>query len=333
MKSFMALICLLSSVATLANSQLFFNNIQYVTEVKSQGKRNACTVFALLSVMEAEQKRLFGESVNYSEQWGQFLASVITPAKAKLGSNMNYNLTGIRRYGLATEHAWNYVPKAWSKTPDNEFRRVCGGLSGKSLTQCTYGQAPERWLSTAADQLNNTPEGRDFLRARDDAQDFKREWNGKITQQVISGESNIKNRLNRGQGLTLEIDIYYSSWAHPSAKKYGMHYERDNFFKGIVTYPERGSVDRKESPKHFARHAVHIIGYDDDIELVYQKKMLDGSTRTFKRKGVYLFKNSWGTSGFGSDFRYKRKRIRGFGMIAKDHVHEHGKVTAVSFAR
>ena len=62
-----------------------------------------------------------------------------------------------------------------------------------------------------------------------------------------------------------------------------------------MSYPEQGSMDRSASRKLAARHAVQVIGYDDDVVVTYTKKMTDGSFRNFQRKGVYYIKNSWGT--------------------------------------
>ena len=171
----------------------------------------------------------------------------------------------------------------------------------------------------------------EFLEAKSSAMEMKAAFINSLSGEIVKSTSKIKQYLRQGIPLTLEINVYYGAWGHSAADKLGIDREASQYSKGIITHPERGTIDAKISPTKPARHSVEVMGYDDYVELTYTKKMVDGSTKSFTRKGVYYFKNSWGTGGFGSKFKLGNKRIPGFGMILQDHANQDGQFFAVTY--
>ena len=53
--------------------------------------------------------------------------------------------------------------------------------------------------------------------------------------------------------------------------------------------------------------------------------MADGTTKKFTYKGVYYFKNSWGTSSFGRDFDIDGVNFPGYGMMVQKYAEEQGQ--------
>ena len=84
-------------------------------------------------------------------------------------------------------------------------------------------------------------------------------------------------------------------------------------------------MDLAHSNEHSAGHSVVVVGYDDEREIEYQVKMKNGRTKKFKRKGVYYFKNSWGTTNFGTTTEIEGKVFPGYGIISQDYAEEYGQ--------
>ena len=60
-------------------------------------------------------------------------------------------------------------------------------------------------------------------------------------------------------------------------------------------------------PSICSGHSILVVGYDDNKIVEKTIKMADGKMKKFTYKGVYYFKNSWGTSSFGRDFEIASK--------------------------
>ena len=133
-----------------------------------------------------------------------------------------------------------------------------------------------------------------------------------------------KTLLRQGIPLTMGHDFFYGAYNHRKATEYGINRDLENWNKGIIGYPEYGSVDRVESRKHRAGHSVLIVGYDDNKEVTTRVKMQDGTIKEFTYKGVYYFKNSWGTGSFGSEMEIDGVRYPGYGMMTQKYAHEFG---------
>ena len=94
----------------------------------------------------------------------------------------------------------------------------------------------------------------------------------------------------------------------------------DHWSKGIIANPEEGSLDLEKSPTKRAGHSVLVVGYDDNRIVTKEIQMADGTRKTFTYKGVYYFKNSWGTSSFGKDFEVDGVNYPGYGMIVQKYA-------------
>jgi C1A family cysteine protease len=137
--------------------------------------------------------------------------------------------------------------------------------------------------------------------------------------------SEARGLLDSGRPVTLDIDFYYGAWNHRKATEYGISRDQSQWEAGIVGYPESDTIDEQQSRIHRAGHSIVIVGYDDSVEVTTQIAMTDGSTKTFTRKGVYYFKNSWGTEKFGVKFSVEGKNFPGYGMITQDYAHDYGQ--------
>ena len=307
--------------------------LPYISNVKSQEGRNTCTVFALTAALETLYIRKTGDqNINFSEEWLQYLAAGATASGGAKGSTVGINFNALRRHGMTDESLMPFTAGKWTdSSSDPNARKIenyCGQLSGMEFTRCLYGKRSPRYIRMSDNQLRGLPGGEQFAAARNKTEDY-RSFTDRLRLKVINSPSQIKNYLNQKISLTLEVNVHYGSWNHSRGEKFGIDIDRSLFDKGIITYPERGSVDRYESDRNVARHAVQVVGYDDDVVVTYNKKMRDGSTRTFTRKGVYYVKNSWGKK-FGRNFRLGRSRIPGLGMITQDYAHDLGKFSVVT---
>lgn len=316
--------------------------LKYLTKAKSQQGRNVCTVFALTAVLETLHMKSIGD-VNFSEEWLQYLAasSRANASGGAAGSTVDTNFRQVRSYGMAEEEFMEYTAGKWTEN-SSEASKYCGELKGTELTRCLNGKRSPRYLRMSDNQLRDLPRGEQFIKARSNAEG-NRSFTDNLQMRVLGNNrfghraevETIKAYLNAGYTMTLELNLHFGSWNHPAGKKHGIDSNSTLYAKGIITYPERGSVDLALSPGIGARHAIQIIGYDDDIEVEYEKKMSDGTTQTFRRRGVYFIKNSWG-SGFGSKFKFYGKyaaKGRGLGMITQDYANDLGKISVVTFRR
>jgi hypothetical protein len=165
----------------------------------------------------------------------------------------------------------------------------------------------------------------EFVSARAEAAEFKRNHISYNSSRFSLWNTNqIKQLLESGIPLTLGIEFYYGAWNHRKADEFGIGRSAENWSKGIVGYPEPGSVDLLKSKENPAGHSVLIVGYDDTKIVTTKVKMVDGTIKTFTYRGVYYFKNSWGTSSFGVTTEIKGETLPGYGMIVQKHAHKHG---------
>lgn len=312
--------------------------LNYVTNSKNQQGRNTCTVFALTAALETLYILNYGDKyIDFSEEWVQYLAagSRANASGGARGSMVSTNFNEIKAHGITTEQKMPYTAGKWTLAPDDsnarKVREFCGHLSGLQQTRCLHGKRSPQYMRMSDSQLRSLSGGVQFSNARAETARFD-QFVSSLRFSRITSETEIKRALLRKVPLTVELNVFYGSWNNASATKYGIDINAGLYRKGVVTYPDKGSVDRTVSPQHLARHAVQIIGYDDNVKVRYSRKMNDGRVLTFERTGVYYFKNSW-SSKFGNRFQLGRSRYPGFGMITQDYVHHFGKITAVSLKK
>jgi C1A family cysteine protease len=83
---------------------------KYKLDVRQQGKRGACQVFAMVGVIEFQLARQ-GKQADLSEQFLMWAANKANNLKLKEGFNPDYLIAGLMQYGICEESLMLYVPK------------------------------------------------------------------------------------------------------------------------------------------------------------------------------------------------------------------------------
>jgi hypothetical protein len=261
--------------------------------VKSQGSRGVCSIFSTAALMESLYIKAGMPSPDFSEQYLQWSVKVqVGDFPNTSGSNASSNLQAITTYGIPLESAWPYESFPWSAANDP----ACGGAEEGRPTKCyTNGEPPE---SARQAQKFTLPQGR---------------WKS-------SSVGTLKDHLSsKKTGVIVGLDFFYQSWNH---RRSTIPVNASYWAKGYVTAPNQKDVT--ESHTHRAGHSVLIVGWDDDLEV--QMRDGDGNLLTNPdgtpkmEKGFWIFKNSWGTSGFGLDNPYGP----GYGYLSMKYVSDYG---------
>lgn len=299
--------------------------ISYQTPVKSQAARGTCSIFSATAYLEGllVKKGLFNNALDLSEEWLQYTA---VRNRTSDGSSGWSNFAAIRDYGMPSEQTLPYIGEDWTEAfnPLKDIR--CGKLTGPAKTSCLIVHRDPKLLEMTDAQIMEKYSDKEFINARAEALAFKKK-NLKFTSTsfMIYDVSEVKALLQQGTPVVLEVDFYYGAWNHRKADEYGIGRNIDHWNKGIVTAPELGSMDYVESQKHPAGHSILVVGYDDNKIVTRTIKMQDGTSKKFTYKGVYYFKNSWGTTGFGSTFEVDGEQFPGYGMMVAKYAEEQGQ--------
>ncbi|MDC1175436.1 C1 family peptidase [Bacteriovoracaceae bacterium] len=82
--------------------------LKFHTEVKSQGKRGACTIFSSIGYFESLLMRdgLVGNDIDLSEEWLEY---VVMTRQDDEGSTSNRNFKKSLFFGLVSESTWPYL--------------------------------------------------------------------------------------------------------------------------------------------------------------------------------------------------------------------------------
>ncbi|MBT3980314.1 MAG: C1 family peptidase [Bacteriovoracaceae bacterium] len=302
------------------------------TLVKSQIARGTCSIFSATAMAESMLviKRGFANTVDLSEEWLEYLAM---KGKTGDGSHSYRNFNLLKRYGSPMESSLPYIGQEWKETTNFPLQKErCDRLKEFAGTNfyksCLLGHRDEKLIQTSDQELSN-PESKfydlQFLNARTEAAQLRdQEFIMTGGYYSVYSTYQVKGLLRQGIPLTLGITFYYGAWNHRYSDKYLIGRDYNNWIKGIVGYPEAGSKDAVESPKHPAGHSILIVGYDDNKVVTTKVKMENGEEKEFTYKGVYYFKNSWGTAEFGREFSLENESHPGYGMITYKYAHEHG---------
>lgn len=257
--------------------------------VKSQGSRGVCSIFATTAQVENLYIQAGMQAPDFSEQYLQwatkFLSGEFTYTD---GSSGAVNLATVVSYGTVAESVWPYETQPWTAAND----AACAG--DDKPTRCfTNGEPPA---------------------AAANAEKFK------VPSSRWLNTNAIKAHLTEKQnGVVVGMKFFYQSWNH---RRSTLPVSTEYWQKGYVTYPN--AEDKTESAKQSAGHAIHIIGWDDNLEVVMRDAtgapVLDDAGQPRKEKGFWLFKNSWGTAGFGIANEFGP----GYGWLSYRYVKEYG---------
>jgi hypothetical protein len=300
------------------------------TKVKAQENRGTCSIFSATALLEALLV-LDGKtdpSVDLSEEWLQYLTTLRVPEE---GSTSPYNFKLLRKYGQPSEGRMPYVSTFWENKDTGLAAKRCGHLAeGKALTACLISHRDPGLIRMSDQELLNPishlydPE---FVAARAEAFLNRGSFFGEDTKGsgIVRKVSEIHSILARGEPLTLDLWFFSGAWNYPGSAKHGIYRSEKLWRQGVVTHPEAGSVDLKYAKTHEEGHSVVVVGYDDEREVEYWMSMEDGTRKKFKRKGVYYFKNSWGSDTWSKDFSIDGTPYPGYGMILQVNAHKHGQ--------
>lgn len=311
------------------NKSDFFDMQEIMTPVRAQGSRGTCSIFSGIAMLESMlllRYEFDKSTLDLSEEWLEY---IIMRNRDSDGSNSWANFNALRRFGTPEESTYKYIGQTWEEGSFNTLATErCGHLEGRIKKSCLLGHRDPRLLNATSAQLMT--EGSEFFdpefnEARNEAFQIRNDYiKFSSTNYSVYYTQDVKRLLAKGIPLTLGIEFFYGAWNHRKATEFGIGRSEDHWKKGIVGYPERGSVDYKVSKENGAGHSVLVVGYDDDKIVTTKVKMQDGTEKEFTYKGVYYFKNSWGTGGFGREFNMSGDTFDGYGMITQKHAHQHG---------
>jgi len=308
--------------------------IQAQSPVRSQIGRGTCSIFSATGMAEFQLRNAgLVENPDLSEQWLEY---VIQRNQSGGGSSSYNNLPTILRVGMPTEATFPYNGQEWKKVTDSALAtKFCGKVPENYLEKCLRAQRDPRLMNQSDQTLMNPntefydPE---FKAARDAGRDFVQDYvPSSAHHQNLNSVDQIKNLLNQGEPVLVDLRFYYGAWNHRKADQLGIGINTQHWALGLVGYPEPNSIDYLKSQQEPAGHSVLLVGYDDSVVVETTPKMQDGTTKTFKYYGVYYFKNSWGTGSFGRDFNVNGVGHPGYGAITQRYAHQYGSFYALNF--
>lgn len=271
-----------------------FDLIDTQSPVRNQASRGVCSIFATTGLMEHLYiKEGTIEDPDFSEQFLQWSAKVEVGSFPKTeGSSAQSNLEAINRYGIVLEEVWPYETRSWNTSNDP----ACTG-EDRPVICYTNGNPSDSVLAATRFKL---PKGR----------------------YVNSSPNSIKAVMSEKKiAVIAGMDFFYQSWNHGGSK---LVVNRDYFSEGYVLYPN--AKDKESSLEKRAGHAILLVGWDDELEVPVMdengKQILGQDGNPVTEKGFWLFKNSWGTSGFGIRGKYGP----GYGWLSYKYVQEYASV-------
>ena len=217
--------------------------IGYQSPVRSQAARGTCSIFSSTAYLEGLliKKGAFNSTLNLSEEWLEYTA---LRGKTSDGSSGPENFDAIKTYGMPSEQTLPYIGEDWTEVFNPLKDTRCGKLTGNAQKSCFIIHRDPKLLTLKDDQITATFADKEFVNARAEALDFKAK-NIKFanTNYYVSNVAQVKSLLQAGTPVVLEVDFYYGAWNHREADEFGIDKNLDQWAKGIVAYPEVGSVD------------------------------------------------------------------------------------------
>lgn len=306
------------------------------SSVKSQDKQSVCSIFSTTGLLENKLIRA-GSPMDVSEQWLIYLTA---GQKGQYGVSALDAAVAYSKYGFVKESVWPFNGSIWDESSVSQTKLFQTNWAKKRckhtkedaalFKKCLIGQRDSRLLTQEDSVLSDKKSifyDTDFLNIRRNA--IMALDHFKIAAARTKSQKEILTLLDRGEAVILDVNFYFESWNHGRAPKMGLERNLEMWDAGIVSYPHSKSMDYKIS-KNVAGHSVIIVGYNRDQVIERVLKDTSGKEITVKTTGVYYFKNSWGTSGFGKNFKIDGQAYPGYGMLPMSYAHEHGRFTKMS---
>jgi hypothetical protein len=269
-----------------------YNMVADQSPVKSQGSRGVCSIFATTAQLENLYIKAGQANPDFSEQFLQWsVKNELGSFRNTSGSTGGDNLRSIVRFGTVDEAAWPYESAPWTSANDPQ----CEGEENLPTKCYTNGEPPASALAAPRRKL---PSSR---------------W--------INNNSIKAHLTSKKTGAVVGLTFFYQSWNH---RKSELPINSEYWRKGYVTFPN--AKDQQVSLVKRAGHAILIVGWDDNLEVVSRDEagnpILDAAGNPKKEKGFWLIKNSWGTAGFGIE----STNGPGYGWLSMKYVAQYGDV-------
>ncbi|HEU5057159.1 MAG TPA: proprotein convertase P-domain-containing protein [Kofleriaceae bacterium] len=267
--------------------------------VKSQGSRGVCSIFSTVGLMEHLYISAGADDPDFSEQYLQWSAKFQVGAfRNTSGSSASVNLDAVNRFGIVIEQLWPYESVQWGPGNDPDCDPMADGDEDDEgmPTKCYTNGAPP--AAAQSGQKFRLPAGR-FL-------------------SVLDVKSHLKNRRT---AVIADLDFFYQSWNH---RRSTLPTNRGYWDQGYVLYPN--DTDKRVSLEKRAGHSIVLVGWDDTLEVPIVdengEQVIGSNGEPVVERGFYLFKNSWGTAGFG----IQNDHGAGYGWISQRYVREFGSI-------
>jgi C1A family cysteine protease len=262
--------------------------------VRDQGRRGVCTIFSTMGLMEHLYKKAGMQNPDFSEQYLQWSVKVqLGSAPTSEGSDNATNVYAISRYGIVDEATDPYNPYEWNESNDPDCVTPTDPQSESGLpTKCyTQGDPPQTAMAARKYKL---PIG------------------------TYVNTNSIKNWIaTRHTAVVVGIDFFFQAWSHGLST---LPIDRSHWQLGYVLYPNQKDIT--ESHKHRAGHGILLVGWDDDLQFQQIDEngqgVVDANGQPVMEKGFYIFKNSWGTTIFGTQNPYGA----GYGFISYRYIRD-----------
>jgi hypothetical protein len=298
-----------------------------MSPVRSQASRGTCSIFsatALVEGMMSIRGLANPATVDLSEEWLEYL---VTRTSGSEGSTSARNLRAVAQYGHVLESTLPYVGETWESVNQSSLSQErCGDVEGTNYEAgCLVSHFDPRLLEASDAQL--AERNPDLLKARNQGKAFKKKVFNGISFPAggyVSSIAEVKQLLRAGIPVTLGLNFYYGAWNHRVAETLGIGRDMDNWAKGLVGYPEKDSLDLIKSQEDPAGHEILIVGYDDNATITTTYKTANGGEKTKTYRGVYYFKNSWGTGNFGTETEIDGQVLPGYGAITYKYAENFG---------
>jgi subtilisin-like proprotein convertase family protein/C1A family cysteine protease len=284
----------------LKSDQVFpkeFDLVDLQSNVKSQGQRGVCSIFSTVALMEHLYIKKGAEIPDFSEHFLQW------SVKAELGrfthtygSNGSANINALHQFGVVEEKVMPYQSFKWNTGHDER----CNKDNDEKPTLCYTNGDPQSTILEA------------------------KRWKLPPSRWINQSVQNLKAFMYENQtGIVVGMKFFYQSWNH---RKSALPVNNGYKTNGYVLYPN--AKDQEDSLKKSAGHSILIVGWDDELSvpIVDEKgeQILDEEGNPKMETGFFLFKNSWGTTAFGTLNPFGA----GYGWLSMRYVEEYGSAVS-----
>jgi C1A family cysteine protease len=264
--------------------------------VRNQGRRGTCTIFASIGLMEHLYIMAGMPTPDFSEQYLEWSVKVqYGVGQDYEGSDNPDNLAAIAEYGIVEEALDPYNPLPWTEANDPDCARPADPQAAETAvlpTKCyTQGDPP---ASVQAARKYTLPPG-NYLNT------------GAIKQHMVSTRT----------AVVVSLPVFFQAWSHGFSM---LPLDKSRWRQGVVVYPNQADID--DSDARPAGHGFVLVGYDDDMQYPLigadGQPLLDAAGNEQMDQGFFVFKNSWGTTVFGTENPYGV----GYGFISYRYIND-----------